>query len=297
MSAVPVFVLGLQRSGTTWLANCLGGHPRVAAVEAPEHRGVHESIFFSHFARAFGDLDDEENFRRFAEAFTTCDYFLLSGCDREAYVAARPHSYAAAFGWVMDDLATRSAATHWLEKSPDHTLLGPDLAALFPDARFVGIRRDAAALLRSRLWAFGRTPPGPVRRIPRVLRGAFSISLHTRALEHFCASCDRAVMVSYEDLRADTPGVLRRIGDFLGCGFAPEMLAERFAANTSFAGPARDKKRLTHLDRAVLKFAGAVARIVPWPLLAALHRKSPGQQDVDWPQWCWQMRDSSGSQP
>ena len=38
-----VFVLGLQRSGTTWVANMLHGSGSVAAVAAEDHRGVHES--------------------------------------------------------------------------------------------------------------------------------------------------------------------------------------------------------------------------------------------------------------
>ena len=291
MGAIPVFVLGLQRSGTTWLANCLGGHPRIATIEAEEHRGIHESIFFSHFARAFGDLDDDGNFGRFAEAFTTCDYFLLSGCDRDAFLAARPRSYADAFRWVMDDFADRAGATHWLEKSPDHTLLGPELATLFPDALFVGIRRRPDTLLRSRLWAFGRIPPGPWRRIPRVLRAGFAISLHDRALAHFCHGSDRALLVSYEDLRADTPGVLARITDFLGCGFDPAMLRERYAPNTSFQDTAAQRKQLTALDRLGLRLSLAAARLLPWRVLAALQGAVQRVRGVVWPDWCWQMRD------
>jgi len=293
VSAVPIFVLGLQRSGTTWLANCLAGHPAVAAVEAAEHRGIHESIFFSHFARAWPDLDDDKAFAAFAAAFTSSDYFLLSGCDPEAFRSLRPRDHAAAFRWVMEDVARRAGATHWLEKSPDHTMLGPDLAARFPDARFVAILRRPADLLRSRLWAFGRTPPGPIRRVPRVLRGGLSISLHARALEHFCAACERATLVRYEDLKADPKGVLARLGDFVGCGFHPDMLAERYAPNTSFAdvgqeGPA---PRLAGLDHGVLGIAQTLASPIPWSLLASIQRRSHDRRGVVWPDWCWRMRD------
>src|SRR5919108_3944767 len=75
----PVFVLGLERSGTTWLANILASHPQAVAVQSEDHFGVHESIFFSHFAPAYGDLNEEHNFRRFATDFTASDYYLLSG--------------------------------------------------------------------------------------------------------------------------------------------------------------------------------------------------------------------------
>jgi hypothetical protein len=75
----PVFVLGQHRSGTTWLANILANHHRVVAVQSDDHFGVHESIFFSHFARAYGDIADETNFRRFAADFAASDYYILTG--------------------------------------------------------------------------------------------------------------------------------------------------------------------------------------------------------------------------
>jgi len=42
-----VFILGLQRSGTTWLANMLAALPQVAAVAHESHRGVHESVVWA----------------------------------------------------------------------------------------------------------------------------------------------------------------------------------------------------------------------------------------------------------
>lgn len=79
--ATPVFVLGVQRSGTTWLANILAQHSRAIAVQADDHFGIHESIFFSHFARVYGDLGDEANFERFATDFATSDYYVLTGLE------------------------------------------------------------------------------------------------------------------------------------------------------------------------------------------------------------------------
>ncbi|MEX0303588.1 MAG: sulfotransferase, partial [Leisingera sp.] len=38
-TAIPVFVLGLQRSGTTLAANLLAAQPGIAAVAAKHHQG------------------------------------------------------------------------------------------------------------------------------------------------------------------------------------------------------------------------------------------------------------------
>ncbi len=295
MNPTPIFVLGLQRSGTTWLANCLGGHPLIAAVESAEHRGIHESIFFSHFARAFGDLRQDDNFRRFVGAFTTCDYFLLSGMNRDRFLADCPRDYAGAFRLVMDHVAERAGADYWLEKSPDHTMLGPELATLFPDARFVGILREPDALMRSRLWAYGRRPPGPVLRIPRVLAGGVSISLHARALADFCRRSDRALLLTYEELLDDTRGTLERVTDFLGCDFDDTMLAVRYAPNTSFKNPARPTGTLTRPDKVVLGIARVLAGLIPWRLLAWFRNWKHRFKGVTWPRWCWQMRDRNSA--
>ncbi|MEZ5911952.1 MAG: sulfotransferase [Paracoccaceae bacterium] len=109
---VPVFVLGIQRSGTTLAANLLAAHPEIAAVVAARHQGVHESVFFSHFARVFGPWQNNEARARAAEAFCRSDYARLAGqCGAECEAAMRAApSPEAAFRAVMDRLAREQKA-------------------------------------------------------------------------------------------------------------------------------------------------------------------------------------------
>ena len=60
----PIFIGGVARTGTTWLANIISRHSRVACIQgttAAGMDGVNESAFFSHIAGMFGDLKNSNN--------------------------------------------------------------------------------------------------------------------------------------------------------------------------------------------------------------------------------------------
>ncbi len=255
-SPIPVFVLGLQRSGTTWLANVLANHPNAVAVQAEDHFGIHESIFFSHFARAYGDLDDDLNFRRFAAEFTTSDYYMLTGLPPDWLLSDRPGSYPEAFRNVMDEMARRRGGVQlWIEKSPTHTLLAEELAAAFPDARFVGIERRPEPVIASQLRLDGDEPLRYPRRLLRLLSMCLTYSLNQRWLARFCRDCDRCRSTSYEALFANPARETERICAFLGVRFTDSMLDLPWRRNTSFEGRHRARDPSTLLT----------ARWSPWP--------------------------------
>lgn len=51
---LPVFVVGRNRSGTTWLANQLCEHPDIVGVQHERHHGIHESAYFGLIDGRFG---------------------------------------------------------------------------------------------------------------------------------------------------------------------------------------------------------------------------------------------------
>ena len=289
---IPVFVLGLQRSGTTWLANVLANHPSAVAVQAEDHFGIHESIFFSHFARAYGDLADDLNFRRFAAEFTTSDYYVLTGLPPDWLLSDRPRSYPEAFRDVMDEMARRRGGVKlWIEKSPTHTLLAEELAGAFPDARFVGIERSPEPVIASQLRLDGDEPRYP-RRLLRLLSMCLTYSLNQRWLARFCRECDRCRSTSYEDLSANPAAETERICAFLGVPFTEDMLDLPWRRNTSFEGRQERSRSLNSLDRALVAVAVAGLRLVPLPLLRSFHDRRKARHGIEWPDWCWRRRDA-----
>lgn len=291
----PVFVLGVQRSGTTWVANILAQHSRITAVQAEDHFGIHESIFFSHFALAYGDLDKEDNFQHFATDFTTSDYYLLSGLKSDWLTRARPRSYPDAFRSLMDEVARRRGVDLWVEKSPAHTALAEYLATTFPDARFVCVVRRAPGAIASQLWLDGHPPPHPAR--IRVLMRACLLRAQQRLLAQFCRSHGRCFLTKYENFAADSQGECRRMCDFLGIDYEPTMLELPWKRNTSF-GSANRHRALSVPDRIIVATLNAVLALLPLSVLRSLiawRRARSGSRHggVDFPSWCWRRRDAS----
>jgi hypothetical protein len=287
---IPIFVLGIQRSGTTWMANALSAHPDVTAVQAEDHQGVHESIFFSHFAAQYGDISDDERFEGFVRDFAACDYFMLSEVPESWFRDRRPRTYPQAFRCLMDEMARREGTRYWVEKSPHHTLLSWEIAASFPEAKFICVVRDPVDLIRSRLWAFGRTPPGYPARLSPMLRACAAVSLYQRHLADFAARCGRARLVRHEDMKLDLEGTMRRVMEFVGGEYDPSMLERRFRPNTSFASEGARASAFGALDRAVIRTAGALLRLVPLGTLRDAERRRRLERGIDWPSWCWKRR-------
>ena len=285
---VGIFVLGLQRSGTTWVANMLAGCGAVTAVQAEDHRGVHESIFFSHFAVGFGPFPDPAARARFAAAFEASDYFILSGLGPAdlATIIASSGSYAEVFGGVMDEMSVRAGHRFWVEKSPDHTLLSATLADALPTARFVCVVRDSRDLVASRLAAYGRTPARGLRRLRDILRGSVVNQLYTRHLARFAAGCDRAILLSYDRLLRHPDEERARLAAFLGIDIAPSLLQSRYSPNTSH-DRGRSTRTLSRLDLTCLAVGGAIGRALPLAVLAATQRRLERRRGVVWPDWCW----------
>lgn len=290
--AVPIFVLGFQRSGTTWLANLVAEHPRVAAVQAEDHFGIHESIFFSHFARAYGDLEDDDDFARFARDFTGSDYYLLTGIEPEWLTRRRPRGYAETFRALMEELARRRGhLPFWVEKSPHHTLLAEEIADAFPDARFLCIVRRTADVVNSWLWAHGEPPPWP-RRLGTLARTTWSCVAHQRWLQRFARRSSRAVALRYEDLKADPEAEMRRVTGLVGLPFDPSMLAMTWRKNSSFrAAGSRRRRPLSRADRAVVAAVSSLLVAVPVTVLHRLTLARRRRRGVEWPAWCWKRRD------
>jgi hypothetical protein len=287
----PVFVLGLDRSGTTWLANILANHPRGVAVQSEDHFGIHDSILFSHFARAYGDLGEDSNFRRFATDFTASDFYLLSGLPADWLGARRPRSYPEALRAMMEEMVRRrGGAEVWIEKSTDHTMLAEELAAAFPDARFVGTARRPQAVIASQLRVAGEPPPSYPSRIATLLRASRNCSLFVRWLRRFCRDHDTCVMTTYEAMTADPARETKRICDFVGIEFDPAMLELPWRPNTSFRS--QQRRSLNLFDRLFVASAMAALRLIPLSVLRAQLARRQARAGVQWPSWCWRRRDA-----
>ncbi|NDY92934.1 sulfotransferase family protein [Ideonella livida] len=138
----PFFILGCVRSGTTMLRNILRQHPLLACPEE------------THFYRP-GEPFGTPGFQAFCNSNTLKRHRQIDGVPEEAFAqmlagsrsrAELVHRYMAAFVAM-----SKPGARCWFDKTPQNIYGAAQLAADFPQARFVHIVRnplDVAASLR-----------------------------------------------------------------------------------------------------------------------------------------------------
>ncbi len=208
----PIFIAGCERSGTTLLGSLLGAAP--GAITVPE------SLFRLPAMREFDrGASAAEALRRMVGH----GRFVHWGVSRSPDEALAPD---ATFGDAMNLLVGRYSAAHgvenprvWVDHTPCNVRHALFNAAQFPGARFVHLVRDGRAVAASLMavnWG------------PNTIHAAAGFWIdrlaHGLALET-CALADRTIRVRYEDLLDRPEATLRRLCDFCGLEFTPQMLA------------------------------------------------------------------------
>lgn len=258
--ADPVFVLGCPRSGTSVLLAGMLASGHLRPVQSEGHILWDEF----HHPRDLGWDSD-----------------ALTGND----VSERERAF------VYCAIALFARGSRFVDKTPESCLRVPYLVELFPDARFVFLRRRAADNVNSLIEAWRARPRFVKYRLPEPLEGIAPLDgerwslvlvpgwreLRRASLEEICArqyiACNEAVLaaratlptsgwvdVTYEDLVRSPIDELARIYDSLGLELGSR--ARRFAsdlaerpARTALTRPRADKWREQNPD--------AVARVLP----------------------------------
>lgn len=185
--AAPVFLVGFPRSGTTLLDTFLRGHPQVEVVEEKPMlaMAVSPSGEFSPLDR-IERLDDEE-----------------ASAMRGRYFDALNKHVSPQGGRVV------------IDKFPLNLVYAPEMHALFPEARYIlALRHPLDCLLSNYKQNFRLNAPMYLMSdLPR------AAALYDNAMAIFRLCLERYGLrvhdVRYEDLTADTEGVLRSLVAFL----------------------------------------------------------------------------------
>jgi len=213
------------------------------------------------------------NLITFIESFAATDYFRLADGDKEQYYRDPPVDYGEFFRRLMNTIAANKEATHWVEKSPAHTLCYRKVAQHFPDARFVLIHRDLMDSVRSRI---GRRRAGRVysrlREYGLVMKTAVEYAIYsavTKRIER--KSPQVAASVTYADLVANMAGTCRRICESLEIEFEPNMASPPYPPNTSFPSGKRQREDiLSRGETIIAKLVLGLSRMIPFGLVVRL---------------------------
>lgn len=264
---IPLFILGKQRSGTTWLANQLCEHSMIAGVKHERHKGVHESAYFSHVDGRYGNLRRKPNYIEFVEAMAVSDTMRILEIDKAFLYSLWPTTYEQVFQTVMDRHAGRLGARYWLDKTPEHTLIAHKLSNLYPDARFVATIRNVHDVVNSTITRYQITKRN---KIPRVIKVVLSWLRYKKAIEQFAKHSDKILVISYEELKEAPERTYRKICNFLALEFESAMLQQHYIPNTTFLGGRDRSATLSSNDHQFIDVLVALEGVIPKALLDIL---------------------------
>ena len=282
----PLFVLGKQRSGTTWLSTQLSQHSQVACVRDDHHGGIHESAYFSHVAGRYGDLARKTNYVEFVEVMAVSDTMRILDIDKDFLYALWPTTYEGVFEAVMTRLAQQKGARYWLDKTPEHTLMVDKLAALYPEAKFVAILRHPHDVMRS---TFGRYNAEGLRRRYLLGRGTLNLVHHNQEITRFARRSERVHVVRFEDMKRDAEGVFRGVCRFLEVDFEPGLLEEAYRPNTTFVRGRERNKVLSEGDKRLIDVVTSVGKYIPIHIFRAAKRFAALRAEKHLPSWFFSM--------
>lgn len=212
----PVFVVGMNGSGTSMLTECLGRHPELYAFPGETRMIPH---FIKEQAR-FGDLNEDGNFRAF------WDYINQSVPDFRVFNNQRPpdlpddwQSHPRSLAGIIDAIfrgfAAQYGKSRWCEKSPNHSEHILSLGALFPSSKFVHIVRDGRDCAASTNRRQYRNPNLAIYRWRRIVAEAKRQGTSLR---------ERYFELRYEDLTSNPEHWMREICAFLDLPFDARVL-------------------------------------------------------------------------
>jgi hypothetical protein len=212
----PVFVVGMNGSGTTMLLDCLDSHPNLFGFK----RETRLLPYLIASLPKYGDLRRDDNFRRFWQAVVNIPAIRLVNGGHAPELPPdwreRERSAAGVIDGVFSDFARRAGKRRWCEKTPMHALHIRRFAELFPQARFIHIVRDGRACAHSFQRRWGYTPERTMYRWKKVVQEA-------RAQGREIG--DRYLEVRFEDMTADPRRWMHAVCAFLSEPFVEEVLA------------------------------------------------------------------------
>ncbi len=222
MNRGPIFIAGLERSGTSLLYALLATHPNLAMTR--------RTNLWTYFYNQYGDLDNPENFERCLATMLVYKRLLPVKLDAEKLrrdFQQGEKSYPRLFALIGEQYAQRIGRPRWGDKSLNTERYADPIFEAYPNARILHILRDprdryASAIAR---WKVSRGGAGA---------GSAVWLSSLRLAERNCAKYpDHYMIVRYETLAARPEETLRAICAFIGEEYTPLMLtmkgAEQFA--------------------------------------------------------------------
>lgn len=203
-SELPVFVVGMPRSGSTLIEQIIAAHPDGA--------GAGEVITMMAIA-------DRLNAKRSVPGQTFLTETDALTPDR---LAADSEAYLSMARLSASKVGDREGALRLVDKQLDNYQVLPLIQLLFPRARVIHTVRDPRDVCVSCYFQMFLGPLGYTYNLDHLAR---YYADHNRIMEHLKRELDLPILeVRYEDLVADPEPGIRRVLDHIGLPFHPDCL-------------------------------------------------------------------------
>ena len=278
-----IFILGGQRSGTTYLSNLLISHPSIVGVAHKKHCGIYESSFFSHIEGRYGNLKYYINYLEFISVMSRTDYFKLMGYDFNSLMKFRVDNYKDFFKDAMNEFAKKNSSDYWLEKTPAHSFYCKKLLDYFPDYKFIWIERKFMPTLKSAINLHFKFKPSWHSKLFFSIRTLITYHIYNKIKSIYAS---KLYIVSYDDIVNSKKNVLIKLFDYLELDNNYEI-DSKFKINTSYDSD--DLIEFGILYRFFLNTLRFMIKIIPFSLLFYLKNSRLRKARENLPLWSFSL--------
>jgi hypothetical protein len=222
----PVYVAGVERTGTSLMFALLASHPGLAMTR--------RTNLWTYFYDQFGDLASDANLDTCLNLMRSYKRLVALDLDfdeiRTTFIGQPDRSYARLFAAIEGQYAARLGKVRWGDKSLHTERFTAQIIDAFPQARFVHMIRDPRDRYASVISRWKVRKGGAGASAAEWLESAQLATDNHRA---FPANY---LIVRYEDLSARPEDTMRKVCEFIGEDYDPGMLSMEGAARFREAG-------------------------------------------------------------
>ncbi len=214
MEKGPVFVAGLERSGTSLMYALLATHPGLAMTR--------RTNMWTYFYGQYGDLSHPQNLENCLSMMMRYKRLVKLKPDperiRREFEQGNDKSYARLFALLEEHYAERAGKPRWGDKSLNTERYAEPIFAAYPGARILHMMRDPRDRYASVLkrWKVRRGDVGAGT--------AMWLSSVSLGKENQRRYPEQYKVVRYETLVARPEEILGEICDFIGEPYSPQMI-------------------------------------------------------------------------
>lgn len=237
----PVFIVGMNGSGTTLLADCLSNSPELYVF--PRETRMIPWLIVN--LPTFKDLSIPENRKKLLDVISKFKVFKVLQEDAlRSELATVTPTLANILDIIFTYLAKKEGKERWVEKSPMNLQFILQIAELFPTAQFIHIYRDGRDVARSNHRRFRKNPYWTIFRWRQIVQRG------RRDGEQM--DSERYLEISYEDLTRSPEETLTQVCNFVGIQFTPRLLECAWPADAVSGQRARKQKSGTIVQNSTL---------------------------------------------